>query len=640
MCKKILTVAAIILCVSISSVPAWAAPGNTPFLAVDINGSGGPLQTTYPTGWPAWEGWSIDYQPMTFTFSNTFGSISVILTIENYDGVYPQTRNRSDPNGGNDEYLSNLYRDFIYVAHSSSVGWGWDYLQFDFSGLEPNKPYEFTVFNWDAFYTTGDEPPKHMAWGIECPADYPSYQPVVGGGGQAPKLARILMSGDDPCDPNILDAFYYSGSFTVKTDGSGEATIYGWADNESWTGSSHAPFNGFAIGKDPNANTPEPSDGETNVDLILTLSWEPGFWAQDTNAHHVYFGTDYTEVSDADTDTADIYLGNPTESSFQLSTALISGETYYWRVDEINDVNTPGYWKGQVWEFTAASLITTKCTVKAGKTQYAEQGPDANDVTKMKDRIVIAGTVVFPSDLNDITQIDVNIISAYDDELVYTESIDDFNAATDVIRNKYKYSCKIPKGAEGAITSMKLDFVKNTLAITAKNIDLTGLQSPIHIDLGMGATTLVGDVDETIINKARSIPTRLMRLYQDTLIATKVKARSSTRTLADSLSVKGEIAVADMDLDADSPEPNLIAQEVTLTWGDANGADTQTFIIPDGSFTKSKKGHIYKCRKIVMDTGDCNAGLVTAKIDLDKCIFTAAIKNADGLYVGPGDAEF
>jgi hypothetical protein len=654
MCRNlVLGCLAVSLAIAVTSVPAsGGAPKNTPSLAVDINGSGtssdpnppGELQTAAPAGWPdwpTWEGWHFDRDPAGGpSWSKTFGSTTITITGVTDDGSGLHSRNRSDPNGGSDQYISNLYKDFIYVQHSSGVGYGADYMKLDLNGLEPNKPYEFTAFNWDAFAVPGTEEVKYVAWGLECPCDYPSYGPTVGGGGQAPKLARILSGGADPCDPNLLDAFHYSGSFTVKTNGNGEMTLYAWADHDSWDGTQHAPLSGFAIGIDPNANNPSPSDGETGVSLTQTLSWAPGFWAQDTNGHDVYFGTDFSEVSDANTsDATGIYLGNTTDPNYQLPTSLQSNVTYYWRVDEINDVNTPGYWKGQMWQFTTIASTITKCTVKAGKTQFATEGPDAGDVSKMKDYFTAAATVIFPTDLNDVNQIDVSIISLTDDYTVYSESID-FNDYYDPVRNRFNYSQRIRRGEEGAITSLKMNFVRNTLAIKAKNVDLTGLRSPLELDIGMGASTIAGEANETIINKRKLIPTRLMRLYDDTLIVTKAKARASTRPSSDSLSVKGDIAVADMELDYN--EPDLVTQDVILTWGDVNDTNVQTFTIPMGSFVSVSpyKRHYYKCSKVVMDTNDCDEGVVSAKIDLDKCTFTVSIKNANDLYVGPGDAKF
>jgi hypothetical protein len=70
-----------------------------------------------------------------------------------------------------------------------------------------------------------------------------------------------------------------------------------------------------------------------------------------------------------------------------------------------------------------------------------------------------------------------------------------------------------------------------------------------------------------------------------------------------------------------------------------NDTNVKTFTIPTGNFVAvaSHKRHYYKCSKV---NSESNEGLVTAKIDLDKCTFAISVKNANGLYIGPGVAKF
>lgn len=85
-------------------------------------------------------------------------------------------------------------------------------------------------------------------------------------------------------------------------------------------------------------------------------------------------------------------------------------------------------------------------------------------------------------------------------------------------------------------------------------------------------------------------------------------------------------------------EPNLCNEDVILTWGDGN-INTQTFVIPAGSFTASKKGHTYKCC-IVAAADDANVGIVIviATLDLDKCTFTVFVRGASGLFADAAGA--
>jgi hypothetical protein len=69
----------------------------------------------------------------------------------------------------------------------------------------------------------------------------------------------------------------------------------------------------------------------------------------------VYFSTDPNAVAEADTATADVYQGRQTETSFSPP-ELDWNSTYYWRVDEVNDLNPESPWKGSVWSFTTADF--------------------------------------------------------------------------------------------------------------------------------------------------------------------------------------------------------------------------------------------------------------------------------------------
>jgi hypothetical protein len=68
--------------------------------------------------------------------------------------------------------------------------------------------------------------------------------------------------------------------------------------------------------------------------------------------HKVFFGTDWDDVNDMVDPCATRLLGDEKYDPglFEL------GETYYWRVDEMND-SDPNVWKGKVWSFTAADYL-------------------------------------------------------------------------------------------------------------------------------------------------------------------------------------------------------------------------------------------------------------------------------------------
>jgi hypothetical protein len=111
-------------------------------------------------------------------------------------------------------------------------------------------------------------------------------------------------------------------------------------------------FRGGELGP---AWSPSPSDGQGNVDYDTDLTWKPGAYVASTNGHEVYFGTNYDEVFGANT----IVHPNVVHDTCSVTSfdpcLLELGQTYYWRVDEVND---PCVWTGRVWRFTVADYIT------------------------------------------------------------------------------------------------------------------------------------------------------------------------------------------------------------------------------------------------------------------------------------------
>jgi len=107
----------------------------------------------------------------------------------------------------------------------------------------------------------------------------------------------------------------------------------------------------------PHAFGPNPADGSLLTATWVTLGWRPGDYAV---SHDVYLGDNYEDVSNATAD-SDVFRGNQTAAfyvagfpGFAYPDGLIPGTTYYWRIDEINDVDPDSPWRGDVWSFSIA----------------------------------------------------------------------------------------------------------------------------------------------------------------------------------------------------------------------------------------------------------------------------------------------
>ena len=95
------------------------------------------------------------------------------------------------------------------------------------------------------------------------------------------------------------------------------------------------------------AREPQPSSGATNVDPDVNLNWRAGRQAAE---HHVYISTDEQEVVN---DIAPVNI--VTEARDLISLDL--GQTYYWKVSEVNMAETPSMLEGDIWNFATRDYL-------------------------------------------------------------------------------------------------------------------------------------------------------------------------------------------------------------------------------------------------------------------------------------------
>ncbi|MCP4451275.1 MAG: discoidin domain-containing protein, partial [Planctomycetes bacterium] len=100
------------------------------------------------------------------------------------------------------------------------------------------------------------------------------------------------------------------------------------------------------------AVNPSPEDKATDVPLDAALGWQasPAAVVQD-----IYFGTDFSDVNDASqTHVAPGVLFSRGQDVNTFDPGLMNlDQTYFWRVDGVNDLDPNSPFKGNVWSFTA-----------------------------------------------------------------------------------------------------------------------------------------------------------------------------------------------------------------------------------------------------------------------------------------------
>jgi len=174
---------------------------------------------------------------------------------------------------------------------------------------------------------------------------------------------RIYVNGEEESvrDPISLDT--YSGS-PIRVAAQADGTGAGVESAFNFAGSIAAvrihdgvlsPADiqrNFKLGR-LKAWNPNPADGALHPDTWASMGWSPGGFAV---SHDVYFDDNFEDVNAG---TGDAFRGSHDLpyyvagfTGYAFADGLVPGTTYYWRVDEVNDLHPDSPWRGNVWSFT------------------------------------------------------------------------------------------------------------------------------------------------------------------------------------------------------------------------------------------------------------------------------------------------
>ncbi|MFC1635273.1 PA14 domain-containing protein [Planctomycetota bacterium] len=102
------------------------------------------------------------------------------------------------------------------------------------------------------------------------------------------------------------------------------------------------------------ARNPNPANTSTGASLMPTLRWTAGDFAA---SHEVYFGTDADAVRNATIASPEFKATKALGDESYDPGKLAWNTTYYWRVDEVNNLNPDSPWVGNVWRFTTGDFL-------------------------------------------------------------------------------------------------------------------------------------------------------------------------------------------------------------------------------------------------------------------------------------------
>jgi len=146
---------------------------------------------------------------------------------------------------------------------------------------------------------------------------------------------------------NTMYILHRQGNDTVFWD------VFMWTDSPGYVPTDEDYQNArIGLGFGP-VSGPYPANGAIHEDTWVSLSWRPGDFAV---SHDVYLSENFADV---DAGITEAFQGNQTLTEFTIGfpgfaypDGLIPGTTYYWRIDEVNDLDPNSPWKGDVWSFS------------------------------------------------------------------------------------------------------------------------------------------------------------------------------------------------------------------------------------------------------------------------------------------------
>jgi len=100
------------------------------------------------------------------------------------------------------------------------------------------------------------------------------------------------------------------------------------------------------------AREPNPASGAADADVDGVLSWRAG---REAATHNVYISADEQAVIDETISPVSILASGSYAN--HATGPLDLGQSYYWKVNEVNEAETPVTWQGDVWNFSTQQYL-------------------------------------------------------------------------------------------------------------------------------------------------------------------------------------------------------------------------------------------------------------------------------------------
>ena len=290
------------------------------------------------------------------------------------------------------------------------------------------------------------------------------------------------------------------------------------------------------------------------------------------------------------------------------------------------------------FERIPSEIEIAKMVVKASKIR----GEWASDSFVVSGNIYPEGLGIIANPVNNGTDIHIEVIhDANSIACGHTETLNPDLIKIDAKRRKLSYIARIKKGERGCIKNFKVDLIRGSYSIIAKDVNLSGLCSPVLVKITIGDYYGVGMARDAIdylamgiehdkvtdtINGRKSIPMRLLSGIANSLRVDKCVFRlgKGRKEGKDYLMIQGAIAIEDDSI-------NIASENIVVGWGDPNIVE-----LPANDLYQIGYRKVFKYKK----PRGVKSSIAAALFNLENCTFRIIIRNADiGLQANPVDFD-
>jgi hypothetical protein len=260
-----------------------------------------------------------------------------------------------------DVYFGDNFDDVNAGAESAFIGnQGATFLVVGFPGFPyPDGLVPGTTYYWridEVNETEPNSPWKGEVWNFSIPPKT-AYFPDPADGGESVEVdAQLAWTAGFGAK---LHTVYFGESFEEVDNASGGsaqgtltynpgalkmAKTYYWRVDEFDIIETHKG-DVWSFTTEGAVGSPDPANSAVDVTQTPVLTWAPGLG----DSHEIYFGADAASLELTGS-------GNLGSESFEPG-QLEWNTTYYWRIDEANNVNADSPWTGPLWSFTTANFL-------------------------------------------------------------------------------------------------------------------------------------------------------------------------------------------------------------------------------------------------------------------------------------------